>query len=172
MTKRKSKVLHKNVSQASFEAALTAYAIAHAKSQNLTSKMDMQISKIRDKYSEDLNELTEEQEKNYEVVQVYCEEHPELFEKRKSMETAHGLVGFRTGTPKLKTLPGYTWAAVLKLMKGTLPKYIRSKEEPNKEALLADRNDPEVYKNFKEVGITVDNDERFFIELKKEEQES
>lgn len=168
MSKRKSKVLHRDVTQAQFEEAMNSYATAHAKHESITTKMDVQIAKIREKFQSELNDLAETQESNYEVVQTYCEENPELFAKKKSMDTVNGTVGFRSGTPKIKLLKGYTWAVVMKLLKSTLPTYVRTVEEPNKEKLLADRNAPEVAAQFKEVGIMVDSDERFYIELKKE----
>lgn len=55
------------------------------------------------------------------------------------METAHGVLGFRTGTPKLKTRKGFTWAAVLELLKEFNPAYVRTSEEVAKDKLLADR---------------------------------
>lgn len=53
---------------------------------------------------------------------------------------AHGVIGFRTGTPKLKTLKGFTWASALQLVKEFLPGYVRQTEEIAKDKLLADRD--------------------------------
>ena len=107
------------------------------------------------------------------MVQAYSLENRErLFSKKKSMEGTHGVYGFRTGTPRLKTLRGFTWAAVLNLIKEFLPGYVRVKEEPAKDLLLADREIPEVAAEFEKCGIEVVQDESFFIDLKKEEQEA
>lgn len=171
MAKRKTKVLYKNVTQAQFEEAMAAYATANAKAENVTSKMDVQISRIREKYADQLTELAEAQEENYSLVMSYCEDHPEFFEKKKSMETVHGKVGFRTGTPKLKLKKG-TWAKAMEAIKKHLPTYIRTKEEPAKDTLLADRDHDGMDKKFAACGLYVDNDERFFIDLKKEEAEA
>jgi len=46
------------------------------------------------------------------------------------------------------------------------------KEEPAKDLLLADREIPEVAAEFEKCGIEVVQDESFFIDLKKEEQEA
>ena len=97
------------------------------------------------------------------------ENRDELFTKRKSLETTHGTIGFRTGTPKLKTLKGFTWNAVVNMLKEFLPGYVRTSEEANKEKLLADRESEEVVALFPKVGITVVQDETFFVEPKKEE---
>ena len=97
---------------------------------------------------------------------------------------AHGTIGFRTGTPKLKTLKGFTWASALQLAKKFLPvTYIRMSEDIAKDRLLADRDLKEtvVYDtptgDPREVtmreamaicGIQVTQDETFYVEPKKE----
>jgi phage host-nuclease inhibitor protein Gam len=166
---RVTKKVVANISREAFEDALSAYAVADAKEKTILAKMDEQITKIREKYADELTDLQEQKTETYEVAYTYCNENSELFAKKKSMETAHGTVGFRTGTPKLKTLKGFTWASVLTLLKKTLPAYVRVKEEPNKELLLADREKPEIKVALAGVGIAVDQDETFFIDLKKEE---
>jgi len=167
---RVSKKVVANISGEQFEEALAIYAAADAREQSITAKMDQQITRIREKYADDLNSIREDKDRTFEVVHIYCTENAEsLFVKKKSMETVHGLVGFRTGTPKLKPAKGFTWASVLTLLKKVLPDYVRTKEEPNKEALLADREKPEVKLLMPEVGVEVDQDEAFFIDLKKEE---
>ena len=85
------------------------------------------------------------------------------------METTHGTLGFRTGTPALKTQKGFTWESVKNLLKEFLPGYVRTKEEADKEKLLADREKEEVAALFPKVGVKVTQDEAFFVELKKED---
>jgi phage host-nuclease inhibitor protein Gam len=89
--------------------------------------------------------------------------------KKKSVDGSHGTIGFRTGTPKLKMLKGFTWNAVTNLLGEFLPGYVRTTTEAAKDKLLADRNNPEVAELFPKVGISVVQDEAFFVELKKEE---
>ena len=91
-----------------------------------------------------------------------------LFSKKKSLESAHGVIGFRTGNPKLKNLKGYTWASVTNLAKEFLPEYIRITEELAKDKLLADREVPEVAELFPKIGVTVVQEESFYVEPKKE----
>ena len=96
------------------------------------------------------------------------ENKEELFAKKKSVESAHGVFGFRTGTPKLKNLKGFTWAAVTNLCKELLPSYIRTSEELAKDKLLADRELAEVAAYFPKIGVQVVQDETFYVEPKKE----
>lgn len=84
--------------------------MADAKAQSLTAKMDQEMTKIREKYADQLAELNETKDRTFEVMQTYATENKDtLFAKKKSLESAHGIIGFRTGNPKLKTgkaLPG------------------------------------------------------------------
>lgn len=81
----------------------------------------------------------------------------------------HGTIGFRTGTPKLKTLKGFTWASALTLVKEFLPGYIRQAEEIAKDKLLADRDYKNMPEQMAKCGIQVAQDEIFFVEPKREE---
>ena len=92
---------------------------------------------------------------------------------------AHGVIGFRTGTPKLKTLKGFTWASALQLVKEFLPSYVRKTEDVAKDKLLADRDMEVKVKDGEDkvklshemarCGIQVVQDETFYVEPKKEE---
>ena len=110
---RTKKTILSGISREQAEQAFADYAGADARMQHLTSKMDLEMTRIREKYAGQLAELNEVKEKNFDILQSYAMEHKdELFAKRKSLESAHGTFGFRTGTPKLKNLRGFTWAAV------------------------------------------------------------
>ena len=87
-----------------------------------------------------------------------------------TFDEIHGVFGFRTGTPKLKTLKGFTWASVLTLCKEYLQDYVRATYEVAKDKLLADRDKEEVNENFEKVGIMVAQDETFYMEPKKEDE--
>lgn len=169
MGKRESKVVVKGVSVEQYNEALKNYAAKDAKLENITSKMDVQINNIRDKYKDELDALTKDKEEARQVVETYCVENPDMFGKKRSVDTIFGSVGFRTGTPKLKLASKMNWAKVLDNLKSYLPGYVRTTEQPAKDRLLTDRELPEVKENLQKVGLVVDQDERFFIELKKEE---
>ena len=170
MAKRTKKVIHSGITSEQMETAIAEYAAADAKLAKINATMDEQFTRIREKYQDDITKLTETKDKNFSIVQAFAmENRDDLFAKKKSMDSAHGTFGFRTGTPKLKTLRGFTWASALNLIKAFLPGYVRTSEEPAKDKLLADRELPEVAGNLEKCGIEVVQDETFFIELKKEE---
>jgi phage host-nuclease inhibitor protein Gam len=167
--KRASKKVVTAVSREQYEEALSTYAVDDARRQQITSKMDVEITRIRDKYVDELTALEKRQAESFELVQTFCTENAEMFGKGKSVDTLYGRVGFRSGNPKLKPAKGFNWTSILALLKAQLPAYVRKTEEPDKASLLADRDKPEVLAILPQVGILVDQDERFYIELKKEE---
>ena len=166
---RTKKTVVSGINREQAEQAFADFAAADAKVQNLTSKMDIEMTRIREKYAEQLAELETKKSEAFDLMQAYAVENKdELFSKKKSVESAHGVFGFRTGTPKLKNLKGFTWAAVTNLCKELLPSYIRTSEELAKDKLLADRELPEVVEYFPKIGVQVVQDETFFVEPKKE----
>lgn len=166
---RQKKVLVTGITREQAEDSFARFADADARQQQITAKMDVAITKIREKYADDLAELEEVKNTAFEEIQSYAENNRAEFGNKKSMEFQHGVIGFRTGTPKLKLRKGFTWNSVTTLIKEFLPGYIRVEEAPAKDRLLADRENPETAALFPKVGIMVDQDETFYIEPKKEE---
>lgn len=171
MTKtREKKVVVSGVTRDQMEEAFGKFALADAKLQGINAKMDAEITKIRERNADALSELQGQKEEAFDVIQTFAvENRDELFTKKKSMETVHGILGFRTGTPKLKTRKGFTWAAVLEMLRQFGSDYVRTIEEPAKDKLLADRDLEEMPDLMQKAGIFVDQDETFYVEPKKEE---
>jgi phage host-nuclease inhibitor protein Gam len=168
---REKKVVHSGVTSEQMETAFAEYATADAKLGKINATMDVEMTRIREKWADDIAKLTDVKEKSFDVMQTFAiENKDELFAKKKSFESVHGIIGFRTGTPKLKTLKGFTWGAVTNLLKEFLPSYVRITEEPAKDKLLADRDDQDVLALFPKVGISVTQDETFYVEPKKENE--
>ena len=169
MEKRKTKVLQTELTAEEAEQALGIYAAAHARMASLTSKMDVEITRIREKYQEEMSKLSGIQTESFEKVQHYATINPQLFLKKKSIDMTHGTLGFRTSTPALKLITKFTWGSVLTMVKEFMPDYIRTKEEVDKESILAQRDSEVVSANLTKCGMRVVQDETFFIDLKKEE---
>ena len=91
------------VTRDQMEEAFGAFAFADAKLQGINAAMDAEITKIRERNAEEIAKFQQQKDDALEVMQTFATENrDELFSKKKSMETAHGVLGFRTGTPKLK----------------------------------------------------------------------
>lgn len=183
-TKRKKKTVITGVTREAAEEALGKYAKADAQIEKINAEIDLQCAKIREKYQQKLGELACDRECAFDTLQAFATENQaDLFTKKKSLDMAHGTIGFRTGTPALKTLKGFTWASALTLVKKYIPDYVRTKEEIAKDKLLADREleavefmESEITKKripmcdaMAECGIIVAQDETFYVEPKKED---
>jgi len=151
------------------EAHFAEYAKADARIVEINAQIDQEVTAIRKKHANELQKLIDKRDTCFNAIQVYAETNEEtLFTKKKSMELTHGLIGFRTGTHKLKPAKGYTWKSIEVLVKKIMPMFLRTKVEIDKERMIADRNNKEVMECMKECGITVVQEETFYIELKKE----
>jgi phage host-nuclease inhibitor protein Gam len=128
------------------------------------AEMDRRIMEIRAEYEAQLAVADQELQQLMALARDWAESHPEEFAGRKSIDMTHGTVGFRTGQPTLRTVSGWTWSRVLE---GLGPLYIRVKQEPNKEAILADR-DILGPVGLRQLGLRVDQPEAFFVEPKRE----
>ena len=188
MVKRQKKVVITGITREQAEEAFGKYAKANAGINKINAEIDLACAKIRDKYADRLARLGSERDETFDTLQAYATENQaELFIKKKSLDMAHGTIGFRTGTPKLKTLKGFTWASATQLAKKFLEaSYMRQTWEIAKDKLLADRDvektavydtptgDPRevsMREAMAVCGIFVDQDETFFVEPKSEENE-
>lgn len=151
------------------EQIMGEYAQADARIAKITATMDEKIARIRAEYAEELQVLNDVREEKFNRLQHFAESNPQMFGKKKSCDMAHGLLGFRTGTPKLKLIKKFTWGAVVEMLKEKLPMYVRTVDEPNKEMLLADRDVDGMDKMMEKCGVQVVQEESFYVELKKEE---
>ena len=172
MAKREKKIILSGVTREAMEEAFGRYATADAEMQSINAAMDKEFVAIRERNAERLAELEQQKTESFEVMQVFATEQREvLFSKRRSVETTHGIIGFRTGTPKLKTRRGFTWAAALELVREFLPSYIRTSEEVAKDKLLADRENEQLQPLMQKCGIDVVQEESFYVEPKKEKED-
>ena len=170
---RVKKTVITGVTNEQVEAALSEFSQADSRIQKITAEMELKITAIRDKHAEELAELQKKKDDSMEILQIFATENMEsLFSKTKSYKSAHGIFGFRTGTPKIKQLKGFTKESVLALVKAILPDYIRTAEEVAKDRLLADRDKEEVAEKLSKCGMVVVQDETFYVEPKKEDQPS
>ena len=170
MTKRVKKTIITGVSREGAEDAFAEYAKADAESAKITADIELQCAKIREKYADRLAELSGRKTEAFDVLQSFATEHrDDLFSKKKSLDMTHGTIGFRTGTPKLKTLKGFTWASALQLLREFMPLYVRQTWEIAKDKLLADRGGEENAQLMAKCGITVVQDETFYVDPKKED---
>lgn len=141
-TKRQKKTVISGVTRETAEEAFARYAKADASINKIQAEIDLACTGVRERYQQQLGSLECERACAFDTLQAFAVEHQaELFSRKKSLEMSHGVIGFRTGTPKLKTMKGFTWASALELVRTILGSgYIRRTEELAKDRLLADRD--------------------------------
>ena len=174
MTKSRSKVnLDKPEIETQAELLETVAAVAREMlvERDLKNAMDTELQEVRDKYQADLAAAATEIELKTELCAEYVTQHPDLFPKdRKSLDLTHAIIGFRTGTPKVKLLKRWSVEAVIEALKARFAKrYIREVVEIDKERIIAAR-DVLTTEDLAGVGLAITQTETFYIEPKLEDQ--
>ena len=126
--------------------------------ERIQAAMNDELAGIKARYEEEARPHNEAIVALKEGVHVWCEANRAALtsNKVKSANLASGDVGWRTSPPKVK-ITGV--AAVIELIKSLkLMQFIRSKEEINKEAMLAE---PDVAQSIK--GVEIVQAEEFWI---------
>jgi phage host-nuclease inhibitor protein Gam len=160
------------ITRARAEELLGELATLKLQEREEKNALDRDLTAAREAYEAPLLRLAKQIEEKTTILESWAAANPEEFPKnRKSIEMIHGILGYRTGTPKLKTLPKWTWDRVLEKLREMLPEFVRTKEEVNKEGLIAavgeGRLDPT---EARQLGVQVVQDEAFFVEPRLSEQ--
>jgi len=167
-TRQKKTLITEQITMERANELFADYAEADAKLQKINAEMDIQLTKIREKYADKQAELCQIKEYAFERLQHFALQNPDLFEKKKSLDFAHGKLGFRTGTPKVLCM-FKKWEDAFVKIKQLFPEFIRVKEEVDKEAIIAHKDNEEIAKHYPMLGVKVVQEETFYIEPKKEE---
>lgn len=169
MTSNRIKLIKPVVdSRADAERVLGDIAATTAALNIATAKLDQRLTAIRQESEGTIDELTKRNEALSGLLQHWAENNVAEFGGKKSIEFIHGRLGFRTGTPKLKTLAGWTWDRVLSVLAEAL--YIRTKREVDKEKILSLYGEKILADaDLRAFGVKVVQEESFFVEPKIEE---
>jgi len=167
MKKTRIRITEKSISREEAELLVNDIAISENRRRFLNTELDAKILEIRESYTPALDACAEDLKLSSALVQAWAEANPEEFAKRKSIAFYAGTIGFRTGTPKLKTVAGWTFARVLEKLQ-TLAwgaAFVRVKSEVDKEGILAQSAQGNFQPaELREIGCKIEQDESFFIE--------
>src|SRR6185312_12275284 len=131
----------------------------------IDAKMNEEINRVKGKYQDDITALQEQQKEPIEVLEVFANEQRSSWGKRRSLELLHAVIGFRTGMPKVSKSKKFTWEGITDLVKKYFPDVVRSKDELDKEGIIALSRDPAAFKDLKETCfLDIIQDEPFFVE--------
>lgn len=170
-TKRTKKVVIEAVTLEQAQEASERYANTSNELAALEAEMNKKLNDIKSDYQDKITELQEAQKAPVEILEIYAKEQKEAWGKKRSLELLHCVIGFRTGTPKVVKDKKFTWDGVLELMKKNklFKPYVRSKDEINKEAILALKDEKLLSSLKDECFISIDQDDTFFVKAKEEE---
>jgi phage host-nuclease inhibitor protein Gam len=141
-----------------------------------TAKMDAELAAVRQKYEGYLSQMAEELKKKTDDLHAWADANPDQFPKgRKSIVFTHGTLGFHTGPPKVALLNrAWSWKKVLSKLITLGGEYIRTKEEVDKDSILAHYSGKSngfttrvpalTAADLAERGMRVRQEESFFIE--------
>lgn len=172
--KTRIKTAARALTRAEVESYVGAIREAKIEEQALLAEREQHRKKIDAEFAPELETLAEHIAFGVEAVRAWAEAHPDEFAKRKSIEFTHGTIGFRTGTPKVVLLNRkWNWEMVLDSLNTTLPEFVRTKLEPDKDAIIKTwTTDESMRAPFNEHGLKVVQDESFFVEPKLEQPEA
>ena len=165
---REAKKVISTASREDAEAAMAVVAEVNSQLKKIESNVELEKQRIDEKYRTQVETWSRKKAEPMEVLEVYAKKNAPEWDG-KSFDLMHGTIGFRTNPPKLEKKKGFTWESITALLKKYFPALVRSKEEPNKEAIIAMRDEKEFEKVSEKCFITVVQDETFFVRTKEEE---
>lgn len=163
----------KNVTQVPNEAGaqvcMQEYAHATSELKKIEAQLELEIQRIREKYQSRITPLKSVQADTFEKLQAFAEHNrDDLFSKKKSRDFTHGIIGFRMGQMKVAYDRGMSSKALPLVITLGLP-FTRGKIELDKEKVIASRDDAETMNKLRQCGISVTQEESFYVEVKEEE---
>lgn len=153
------------------ESAITDLAFYQTEISKKEALLNLKITKLKEVFEQDTADQRVKISDLEKEIEAFCKANADEFKKKKSLEFPNGIVGFRTATPKISTLNRkYTFKTALELVKRIFPgSYVRQKEELDKESMLADYGQKKLDDTkLAAVGLRIEQDENFYIELKTE----
>ncbi len=123
----------------------------------------------RAKLTEEVTPLQERVAEMEEGLLRFASDRREDFDKKKSRELNHGIVGFRMNPPSIKAIKGVTLEAALKLVKASKHawRFVRQKEEINREEILTAIAAKEIAEDdLTPLGLYREQVEEFYYDLK------
>jgi phage host-nuclease inhibitor protein Gam len=152
-----------DVNRVLFELAQLQSAISKKEAD-----MNSRIQKVKDKFDEETKDARAAKELLEKEISAFCLLNKAEFQKNRSKTLLFGKVGFRTTPPKVTQLNRkYTVATTIELLKKIFTgKFLRTKEEVDKEALLAAYASGELTDDkLAAVGLKVDQEDQFSYDI-------
>ncbi|MCE7990456.1 MAG: hypothetical protein HEP71_00695 [Roseivirga sp.] len=152
---------------------MRSFAEASSKLKELEAQEELQLLEVRKNYSKRAEALLEEKQNAMEKLEAFgIHNKDELFGKKKSMDLHHGVIGFRTGTPKVNKPRSITWNQVIETLNEAGSDFLRTRIEVDKDKIIACRNDEDAMQELAKMGVGVVQEETFFITIREGQLEA
>jgi phage host-nuclease inhibitor protein Gam len=145
------------------EQLLHELALKDNRRRALVARLNAAVLKLQEDAAKEISACEQGVSAAFAALQAWAAGHPEEFPRgRKSVALLGGTLGYRTGTPRLALASrALTWDAIVeRLRQKGWTGFIRTRSEPDKDSLLAQRD----RYNLLEVGLKVVQDEAFYVE--------
>ncbi len=173
MARKTTTVPNTNLSDTQIEEHLEQYSLAESRRDGLKAKMEEQLTKVREKFVDKINAEEEIMDEHFDTLHAHAMTQKDQFDKKRSKAFTHGILGFRIGTPKLKNQRGFTWKAVLELVKDhNLTDFIKVKESLDKDKIIANREELAADGTLDTIKCEVVQDETFYVDTKAEKKDA
>jgi phage host-nuclease inhibitor protein Gam len=140
--------------------------------EQLIAERDKALQVIAERFGAQIDEAGATIEERTALLQQWAEAHEDAFGRDRSMSIEGHRLGWRLGNHRAATRRKSTWADVLERIRACAAqiqqRFLRVKEEINKEALIAAREtDPDL---LAAIGVEIVQTEAFYLEPNREGQ--
>ncbi len=139
------------------------------------AEMNEKINKLKEKFEEATKQTKTERDMLVKELEAFAMLNKSAFAKHRNVKLTWGEIGFRTTPPKVHQLNRkYSVKTSIELIKKIFSgKYIRTKEEIDKEHILADYASEELTDDkLAAIGLKVDQEEKFTYKIDWEKLEN
>lgn len=151
------------------ERILAVCASAAAEEKRLIAKLEAELVRLREAAAPELEAARAVREDAEEALASWAELHKEAFGDKRSLQMTHGVIGWRLGTPAVKTRARVKAESALALVEEHYPDFVRHATTLDKNAILAATAAGTLTESeLSLVGLRVVQTERFFVEPKEE----
>jgi phage host-nuclease inhibitor protein Gam len=144
------------------EDMLKIIAMLDSRASKIRAEADEEINQVRGKLKVRIHNIETQRDQAVSLLEEFCEEHREDMLPQKSRKLRFGIIGFRKHVTFSWPKKNETLVKRLKELKKN--DYIRIKEEPDKQGIMAHHE--KLY--LKALGVTRKVEEEFYYELNKE----
>ncbi len=150
------------------EAAMERLAAATHKRDKKLAQMNQELTEVRARFEDDITRHSEDIVAAGKALNKWSDKNPDLFGNLRSLKMTHGIIGYRTNPPAVRTISGISMDRAIAFVKERLPKFIRSTDTIDKEAILAARATLSGAE-LATVGLRIEQGEKFYAEPEKDE---